>query len=180
MQILSAFLLLPIKYDHLNLLLRLIKKAIIFKRAGIFINPSRAATHHIRPSTPSDTQSSYALLAASVGNHSYAVFTSVIAVNASNILIPDTQSPFHQISGVLCIQEWERFCSFFCMVFGRQELQAQIYEDAIAMSTRARPKESGMWYLNSVYMILQMLNMPQAHRAASIDICPEVDLVLHL
>src|SRR5262249_4345469 len=42
----------------------------------------------------------------------------------------------------------QRFCAFFCMVFKEQELRAQIYQDAISFSTRARPKDgSGLYFL---------------------------------
>ena len=59
----------------------------------------------------------------------------------ADILDHDTSAMFRQVNGVLCRQEWERFCSFFCMVFGEKELRAQIYEDAVAFSTRAKPRE---------------------------------------
>jgi hypothetical protein len=93
----------------------------------------------------------YALLADATNNYSYAVFTSVMAIDSSNLQDLDTLSPFHQVSGVLCTQEWERFCAFFCEVFDVRELRAQIYEDNISITTRSRPKEgtspSGKIYL---------------------------------
>jgi hypothetical protein len=109
----------------------------------MFVNPSRASPACVKMQSLSDTNRStiYALQANAMNNFQYAVFTSVLAVTSSNLLDPDPQGAFRDISGTLCTQEWERFCAFFCMVFKEQELYAQIYNDAISISTRARPKD---------------------------------------
>jgi len=119
-------------------------RAITFTSVGVFINPSRSSPYSVKPQTSvSDSQRSatYALTLNATQSFQYAVFTSVVAVMKADILDHDTSAMFRQVNGVLCRQEWERFCSFFCMVFGEKELRAQIYEDAVAFSTRAKPRE---------------------------------------
>ena len=123
---------------------RIIVDAITFIRSGIFVNPSRASPSSVKPqssSSDSNRSTTYAIQANAFNNFNYAVFTSVLAVTSSNILDLEPQGMFRQITGTLCTQEWERFCAFFCMVFKEQELHAQIYEDAISISTRAKPKD---------------------------------------
>jgi hypothetical protein len=114
---------------------------ITFKNYGMFINPSRAAPASVKMAASEYSRSnvSYALLAGSQNSFGYAVFTSVIAIANSNIHDDNPTSTFRQISGTLCTQEWQRFCAFFCMVFKEKELHAQIYDDAITFSTRAKP-----------------------------------------
>jgi hypothetical protein len=114
-------------------------------RAGIFVNPSRAAPVFVKsaPSSDSARSTRYAIQANASHNFLYTIFTSVLAVNSSNLHERDPQGMFRQITGTLCTQEWERFCAFFCMVFKAKELHAQIYEDAISISTRAKPKDGG-------------------------------------
>jgi hypothetical protein len=140
---------------------RIIIDAITFIRAGMFINPSRAAPSSVKQSTISDPNRSttYALQANAIHNYQYAVFTSVLAVTSSNILDLDTPGMFRQIIGTLCTQEWERFCAFFCMVFKEQELHAQIYEDAISISTRARPKDVNSMSLSFIIVINAQCNV---------------------
>jgi hypothetical protein len=127
-------------------------KAITFMKAGIFVNPSRAAPSIVKMSTSSSDSvrnTKYAIQATASHNFLYTIFTSVLAVNSSNLLDSEPQGMFRQITGTLCTQEWERFCAFFCMVFKAKELHAQIYEDAITISTRARPKDiAGKLILN--------------------------------
>jgi hypothetical protein len=121
---------------------RPIIKAITFGRSGIFVNPSRAAPYHVKPAAGAEDQRScYALIGNATNNFQYAVFTSVIAVGQTNLHDADPSSMFRQVSGTLCTLEWERLCAFFCMVFKEPALHAQIYEDALAFSSRARPKE---------------------------------------
>ena len=116
-------------------------KALTFARSGIHVNPSRAAPHTVKPAPSSDNQRSiYTVLGNTTTNYQYAVFTSVLAVTTSNLHLDEPQSLFRQLAGTMCTQEWERFCAFFCMVYREQELNAQIYEDAISISTRAKPK----------------------------------------
>jgi hypothetical protein len=123
--------------------LSLVIQAITFSRAGIFFNPSRAAPHHVKPATTmEDSRSNYALLGNATKNFQYAVFTSVIAVTQSNLHDSEPSGMFRQVSGTLCTLEWERLCAFFCMVFKEKELHAQIYEDALTFSTRARPRDA--------------------------------------
>jgi hypothetical protein len=116
----------------------------MFARAGPYVNPSRAALSCVKPALSSDANrgTTYAIQASSINNFGYAVFTSVIAVCSSNLLDAEPQGIFRQITGILCTQEWEHFCAFFCMVFKVKELYAQIYEDAITISTRAKPKDT--------------------------------------
>jgi hypothetical protein len=90
------------------------------------------------------TTSTYAIHADGINNYSYAVFISIIVVSTSNLLDPDASGSLHSILGLFCQQEWECFCAFFCMVFKENELQAQIYKDAVSFSTRAKAKE-GEW-----------------------------------
>ena len=116
----------------------------MFAKTSIFTNPSRASLYDVTPQPPtSETQQSttYALTKNAVRAFQYAIFTSVIAVTKADLLDPNTSSMFRQVNGVLCKQEWERFYSFFCMVFGERELRAQIYEDTVTFSTCARPRE---------------------------------------
>jgi hypothetical protein len=126
--------------------------AITFTSAGIFVNPSRASPYRVKPQPPAlDAQRSatYALTVNAVQTYQYAVFTSVVVVTRADLTDRNTSSMFRQINGVLCQQEWERFCAFFCMVFGERELRAQIYEDAVTFSTRARPKEGKVIILST-------------------------------
>src|SRR4051794_1987270 len=111
---------------------------ITFARKGVYVNPSRAPPRVVKPSVPSDTQrsTSYTLQANMVPNYQYSVFTSVFAITSSNFNVNDPPSQFRQLSGTMCCQEWERFCAFFCMVYKVDELHAQIYDDAISVSTR--------------------------------------------
>lgn len=96
----------------------------------------------------------YALRANSLTNFGYCVFTSVILVNASNLLDLEPEGQFRSISGTLCVQEWERFCAFFPTIFREDALFARIYEDAISFSTRAKgaggtsTSGSGEWCLD--------------------------------
>jgi hypothetical protein len=131
---------------------RLIADVITFAKAGIYVNPSRAAPSVVKPATTDSNRSSvYAVLANGKGNNAYALFTSVLVVTSSNLASPDPSSTFRQLSGLLCTQEWERFCAFFCAIFNEQELCAQIYEDSISISTRAKPKSNnpGKHFLHS-------------------------------
>ncbi|KAF9464022.1 hypothetical protein BDZ94DRAFT_1162755 [Collybia nuda] len=48
----------------------------------------------------------------------------------------------HYIAGIFHSQEWERFCSFLTMVFGKSELHAQLAADALSFSTKAAPKKN--------------------------------------
>jgi hypothetical protein len=123
---------------------RVIIKAMTFGKAGPYVNPSRAAPSSVKPAASTDATrgTTYAIQANAINNFSYAVFTSVMAVCSSNLLDTDPQGIFRQITGTLCTQEWERFCAFFCMVFKVEELYAQIYEDAISISTRAKPRDT--------------------------------------
>jgi hypothetical protein len=93
-----------------------------------------------------DTQNAprYVVPANALSNYQFTVFTSVLAITSSNLLDPEPTSMFRQIRGYMHTQEWERFCSFFCMVFGEEELHAQIYENTISVTTRAKAKESGV------------------------------------
>jgi hypothetical protein len=140
-----------------NIFNRIIIKAITFTRGGIFVNPSRAAPSIVKSASSSDSARStrYAIQANASHNFLYTIFTSVLAVNSSNLLEHDSQAMFRQITGTLCTQEWERFCAFFCMVFKARELHAQIYEDAISISTRAKPKDgAGKPLLTFAYLLL--------------------------
>ena len=96
----------------------------------------------VKPAT-TDTPNAprYILPAGSLSNYQFTVFTSVLAVTFSNLHDTEPNSPFRQIRGYMHVQEWERFCAFFCMVFKETELQAQIYEDAISIGTRAKAKD---------------------------------------
>ncbi|RXW15198.1 hypothetical protein EST38_g10657 [Candolleomyces aberdarensis] len=45
-------------------------------------------------------------------------------------------APKKLIRGVYHSQEWERFVGFICTAFDQEELEAQLYQDAIEFSTR--------------------------------------------
>jgi hypothetical protein len=86
----------------------------------------------------------YAVQAGSFGFNPYIVFTSVLAVTGSN-LTSEPVGIFRQISGLMCTQEWERFCAFFCAVFKVPELRAQIFDGSVVLSTRAKQKDDGQY-----------------------------------
>jgi hypothetical protein len=109
-------------------------------------------------SSPQDSQrtSSYAIMANATNNYSYAVFCSILGVVSSNLHRFDTLSPFRQVTGTLCSQEWECMGAFFCNTFKILELQAQIYENAISITTRSRPKDGEVtgWWTSIVFMCI--------------------------
>jgi len=109
------------------------------------VNPSRAALSAVKLSLPAESQRQtvYVLRANAANNFSYAVFTSVLAITSSTLPPSVNLGNYQYVAGVLCTQEWERFCAFFCAVFKETELRAQIYEDAISITTRAKLKEGG-------------------------------------
>jgi hypothetical protein len=114
---------------------------ITFERSGMFINPSRADPISVKMSPTGPTGSIYALRGNAQVNYLYAVFTSVLLITASNLGGDADTAAFHGVSGLLCSQEWERFCAFFCTVFKETQLAAQIRENAISITTRAKPKD---------------------------------------
>jgi hypothetical protein len=119
--------------------------AITFVSSARFVNPSRAVPAVVKPAVgDSQNATKYVVHANAVSNYQFSVFTSVLAVTSSNLLDPAPNGLFRQIRGIMCIQEWERFCAFFCMVFRERELHAQIYEDSISISTRAKSKDGGL------------------------------------
>lgn len=113
-----------------------------FARAGIYVNPSRAAPSAVKQSSDSPRFGNYALLANANSNYSYAFFTSVVAVTSCNFYATTSDSPFRQICGLLGTLEYERFGAFFCAAFDETDLFAPIYDDAVSITTRAKPKES--------------------------------------
>jgi hypothetical protein len=106
------------------------------------MNPSRASPTLVKTNPVSESARSveYATQAVSYSFNPYVVFTSVLAVTGSN-LSTEPVGIFRQISGLMCTQEWERFCAFFCMVFKVPELRAQIFEGSVVISTRAKQKD---------------------------------------
>jgi len=88
-----------------------------------------------------ETRNTYAIHANATYNNHYILFTSVVVVQHSNLHDDDTASPFHQIQVSFAKMEFERFCSFFCMVFKETGLHIQMYKGCISISTRARSKE---------------------------------------
>jgi len=64
-----------------------------------------------------------------------AVNLSSVFITASNLLTPPQQG-LHQksISGIFHSQEWDHFCGFICMVFGKDELHAQLEKDSLLFS----------------------------------------------
>jgi hypothetical protein len=128
--------------SNCNFVPRLLFEAITFTRSGVFMNPSRASPHVVKTNPVSESARSveYASQAGSYGFNPYIVFTSVLLVTSSN-LTSEPVGIFRQISGLMCTQEWERFCAFFCMVFKVPELRAQIFEGSVVISTRAKQKD---------------------------------------
>jgi hypothetical protein len=64
---------------------------------------------------------------------------------------------FRSISGLLCSQEWERLCAFFCTVFKETTLGAPINDDALSFTTRQKQTaefSAGMFYISSQYTML--------------------------
>jgi hypothetical protein len=124
-------------------------EAVTFGNLGMFINPSRAAPISVKMGTPGPTGSIYALRANAQLNHVYAVFTSVLLISGSSLGVDSDLATFRGVSGLLCSQEWERFSAFFCMVFKERELAAQIRDNAISITTRAKPRDAtgtGMFF----------------------------------
>ena len=111
----------------------------------MFVNPSRAPPVCVKVGNSTDTQRStaYAINANAQYSHIYTTFTSVLLITTANLsLNAESPSPYRGVNGLLCSQEWERFCAFFCMVFKQVDLAAQVYENAIAITTRAKPKDN--------------------------------------
>jgi hypothetical protein len=93
--------------------------------------------------TPTQRTTTYAIQANAQYNHLYSVFTSVLFITSAELSMDaESSSPFRGVQGILCTQEWQRFCAFFCMIFKQPQLSAQIYENAIAITTRAKFKDS--------------------------------------
>jgi hypothetical protein len=65
----------------------------------------------------------------------------LIPITWSNLGVDADTTAFRGVSGMVCSQEWERFCAFFCTVFKERVLGAQIKENAISITTRAKPKD---------------------------------------
>jgi hypothetical protein len=126
----------------------LVKEAITFSNSGRFINPSRANPALIKMQKQ-ETRNNYAIQANASFNNHFTLFTSVVYVQHSNLHDDDTASPFHQIQVNFAKLEFERFCSFFCMVFKEKALHIQTYKGCITISTRARVKEEDtcMWQI---------------------------------
>ena len=103
--------------------------------------------HYVKTEAVNESNSAarYAVIASASVSRQYAVFTSVIVVSGANLVSPPTTTFAKNISGLLCSQEWERFCAFFCMVFKHKELGAQVNEDSISFTTRMKPKDSGLF-----------------------------------
>lgn len=150
----STFFIIYIQtYSFIYSVNRHVREAIVSSRMGRFLNPSRICPSRVavqRPLSDGGQRTAlYAIAANSSNRNDYALFTSVIVCVSSNLHEPDPPSPFHYISGRLCKQEWERFCAFFCAVFKEPELRAQVYENAISFSTRARPRDAPGEYLST-------------------------------
>lgn len=126
----------------------------------MFMNPSRASPNlvKINPVSESVRSVEYASQAGAYGFNPYIVFTSVLLVTSSN-LTSEPVGIFRQIGGLMCTQEWERFCAFFCMVFKVPELRAQILEGSVMISTRAkqRDKDDGKYFVS--YMHYNFFNL---------------------
>jgi hypothetical protein len=60
---------------------------------------------------------------------------STVIVNESHLLTPKKigSSALKYMSGIFHAYEWERFCSFFCMVFSVDQLVAQVSSAATCM-----------------------------------------------
>jgi len=108
--------------------------AIHFDLSGRYVNPSRAS--------PLDVS---AYKVTSDGEHLHlhvknqpAVNLSSVFVTASNLLTPP-QRGLHQksILGIFHSQEWDCFCGFICMVFGKDELHVQLEKDSLLFSTKS-------------------------------------------
>jgi len=63
---------------------------------------------------------------------------SSVFVTASNLLTPPQWGLCQKsISGIFHSQEWDRFCGFICMVFGKDELHVQLEKDSLLFSTKS-------------------------------------------
>lgn len=110
---------------------------LIFKRAGCYINPSRAS--------PLDAYSVHTVADGSrsvlyTGKSMAILISSVFTVSSYLLNTPEKGLAQHFISGIFHSQEWERFCGFMCMVFGYPELTAQLSLDALSFSSKAAAK----------------------------------------
>jgi hypothetical protein len=123
---------------------RYIANIMAFVSYNRYYNPSRAAPDLLKTTTVSESRSAsnYAIPFNSSSSSYYAIFTSVVIMSSANLPIPPTEALSKNVSGILCTQEWERFCVFFCMIFKSNPLGANITEDAISFSTRLKPKET--------------------------------------
>src|SRR5277367_670417 len=141
----------------------------------MLVNPSRAPSVCVKIAAPSEanrtTTTTYAIQANTQHNHLYSVFTSVLFITSADLSIDtDSSTPFRGVQGLLCTQEWERFCTFFCTIFKQPNLSAQIYENSISVTTRAKPKDSKRDTTSTFYQF--HLTMPCSDICMVSRLCP--------
>ncbi|KAJ3532259.1 hypothetical protein NMY22_g7818 [Coprinellus aureogranulatus] len=110
--------------------------AVQFVQHGRYINPSRlsptkACVKYIPAARPK-----YHLCTA---DRETAICLSPVMCVASHVIEPPERGLRQKwLAAIFHSQEWERFVSFMCMVFGHDTLQAQLAKDAIQFTTRAQ------------------------------------------
>ena len=131
-------------------------KALKFSQQGRYINPSRVS--------PLVTVAIPIRLSTAERFHLYvgtepAICVSPIFTVDDCLKKPSDIGLHHKyISGIFHCQEWERLCGFFCMVYHKDALNAQLYRNALSFTTKPTFQRRGTVAVNLfIYPLLTYL-----------------------
>ncbi|KAJ2920006.1 hypothetical protein MD484_g400, partial [Candolleomyces efflorescens] len=113
--------------------------AIEFRSHGRYINPCRISPLDCYVKHLPGSFEKYHLHAS---DRRHAICLTPVRSRESYLFTPSPRSGRKMLSGVLHSQEMERYVGFLGTVFVREELEAQIYQEALQFSTRPPPPSS--------------------------------------